>query len=73
MLFAKGLDATRVGALRRLCHGWILPSVSLRTDYVGDDDGPIEIAVKISEYFCLEEGAYNGFEPGVELGIQFYG
>jgi len=40
-------------------------------DQVTDSDTPADIAAKALQHFCIEEGEFNGFLPGVQIAVQF--
>ena len=40
-------------------------------NHVHDADNVIEVGAKIIEYFCIEDGKFNGFVDGVRLAITF--
>jgi hypothetical protein len=35
------------------------------------EDDPKQVAANIFEYFCLEDGRFNDFFPGVQLAVVF--
>ena len=49
-------------------HGGLRDLIDHRAN---DTNDPVVIAARILDFFCVENGTYNGFQPGVSLAVQF--